>query len=77
MTDRFLVVCDYGQGGVWAYVLAPSRAEIVERYPELVVVDEPPAWMNEERHARLMESVEDVDAPGEFLTAVIADRDLE
>jgi hypothetical protein len=45
MKDRFLVVCDYGQGGVWGYVLAPSRDEVVKRYPELDVIDEPPAWM--------------------------------
>jgi hypothetical protein len=28
MKERFLVVCDYGQGGVWAFVHSESRAEI-------------------------------------------------
>ncbi len=42
---RFLVLYDYDQGGVWAYVLAESREEIVKRYPRLKVYDEAPHWL--------------------------------
>lgn len=50
---RFLVVYDYGQGGVWAYVLADSRADILACYPELTVVEGPPSWMSDELKASL------------------------
>jgi len=66
---RFLVVYDYGQGGVWAYITARSSTEIVDRYPELRVVEVPPDWMSEERRARL--PVYDIQAPGPGLLADI------
>lgn len=42
---RFLVVYDYGQGGVWAFVWARSVAEIHERFRDLEVVEELPSWL--------------------------------
>ena len=44
-----LVVYDYGQGGVWAYVWAESDHQIRELYPELTVVDELPVWLGDIR----------------------------
>jgi glycerophosphoryl diester phosphodiesterase len=52
---RFLVANSYGTGAVWASVLAHSAETIVARYPSLVLVDEPPSWLDAERLQRLEE----------------------
>jgi hypothetical protein len=56
MKTKHLVVYDYGQGGRWAFVLADSAQAIKQRYPELRVVTETPAWMNDDVRARLDET---------------------
>ena len=38
----FLVVDDYGMGGIWMYIDAESERDIVAAYPELKVFKEPP-----------------------------------
>ena len=43
--QRFLVVYDYGQGGVWAFVWARSEAEISRVFRDLEVVHSPPSWL--------------------------------
>jgi hypothetical protein len=43
---RFLVVYDYGQGGVWAYLLAESSEYLRRHFPQLAVHDQPPSWMS-------------------------------
>lgn len=43
--QRFLVVYDYGQGGVWAFVWAPSTERIHETFRDLKVVESAPAWL--------------------------------
>jgi hypothetical protein len=43
--ERFLVVDDYGMGGIWAYLLAESAEQIGERYPTLNIVTETPDWL--------------------------------
>jgi hypothetical protein len=39
MKASYLVCYDYQHGGVWAFVLAESRSEFTEKYPELELVD--------------------------------------
>jgi hypothetical protein len=70
------VLYDYGQGGVWAYVLAASKAEITEKFPELSIVDEAPSWMSDEFRATLEQHVEHIDnpAPAGLLTDILGDR---
>ncbi len=51
--QRFLVVYDYGQGPVWAYVRAPSAGDITTAFPELSVVEHPPEWLDESERKRL------------------------
>lgn len=48
MKQNFLVVLDYGQGGLWAYVQADSADAITRKYPELEVFRRPPDWMTPE-----------------------------
>ncbi len=47
LRQSFLVVYDYGQGGVWAFVLAESKERLKLMFPELQVFDRPPSWMTE------------------------------
>jgi hypothetical protein len=71
----FLVAYDYGAGGLWGIMQARSADEIVERYPELDVVTQPPVWMDEQELRRLHETTYDIDgAPRGLLEAVLADR---
>ncbi len=44
---RYLVLHNYGQGGVWAYLLAESPQQIAERFAELEVVEERWPWMTD------------------------------
>lgn len=43
--QRFLVVYDYGQGGVWAFVWARSEDEIHRVFRDLEVVESMPSWL--------------------------------
>ena len=53
MKQRFLVVFDYGQGGLWAYVWADSAEAIGERFPELEGFRRAPDWMTPEVQEQL------------------------
>ena len=71
----FLVVYDYGQGGVWAYVEASTRDDILRRFPELQVFDSPPSWMSTDEIARIRRtSTIDIDRPSGLLGDLIAAR---
>ena len=50
---KFLVLYDYGQGGVWAYLLADSPRYIATHFPQLQIHDKPPAWMKASDLARI------------------------
>lgn len=47
------MVDDYGTGGIWAVVIAPSRATLEKAYPDLVVFEQWPGWMDEAEYARI------------------------
>lgn len=49
----YLVVDDYGTGGIWAVMVAPSRAAIEVAYPDLKVMDERPRWVDDAQYARI------------------------
>ena len=53
MRETFLVVYDYGTGGVWARIDAVSEAAIRSMYPTLTVVRERPGWMSNDDYERL------------------------
>jgi hypothetical protein len=75
--DRpFLVVYDYGTGGLWGVLMAPSKAAIEERYPELGIVNEPPHWMTDERYESLMADPLwlDDEPPQGLLGVLLSDR---
>jgi hypothetical protein len=72
-TQPFLVVYDYGQGGVWAWIRADSADAILERYPELKVIDTLPEWLTSAGSPTLPEhNLED--PPAGLLADLIAER---
>jgi hypothetical protein len=54
MRQKFLVLYDYGQGGLWAHLIADSEEQIRTRHPELVVMENPPVWMSAEEERQLV-----------------------
>jgi hypothetical protein len=45
----FLCVYDYGMGGIWVLLSAESKEQIIELYPELIVYDDKPDWMDQKQ----------------------------
>lgn len=71
----FLVCYDYGMGGLWGVVLAHSESEIMDAYPELIVVKGRPKFMSEEYLANLVENPYDLDgASWGLLNVILEDR---
>jgi hypothetical protein len=70
----FLVVYEYGMGGLWAIMHADSAEAIADRYPELTIVKSRPAWMTDERFANLGHYELDSE-PADLIRAIVADRD--
>ncbi|HEY8002882.1 MAG TPA: hypothetical protein VIE16_01575 [Phenylobacterium sp.] len=69
----YLVVYDYGAGGVWATIMAPSAAAIASKYPLLKVIAERPSWMDDNQHNRLPRY--DIDQePDDFLRTLKVKR---
>jgi hypothetical protein len=52
----FLLVYDYGMGGVWAIVNARSKDEIEQKYPMLKVQETRPNWMTDELYSNVASS---------------------
>jgi hypothetical protein len=75
--QEWLIAYDYGMGGLWGVMIAPSAEAIRAKYPELSVVDERPRWMTEERYAKLRSDPLwlDDEVPTGLLKAAVADRD--
>jgi hypothetical protein len=67
---EFLVVYDYGQGGIWEYIRAMSAEQIEALFPELKVVAARPARMTPEIEQGLRKRAVDVD---EQQTGFLAD----
>ena len=42
---KFLVLYDYGTGGIWGFVFAKDAREIEKNLPELRVIQTTPDWM--------------------------------
>jgi hypothetical protein len=78
MVDQELLVAyDYGTGGSWGVLIAPSEEAILKKYPELQVAHERPDWMDEGRYEELRSEPLWLDdqLPVGLLRAVVADRD--
>jgi hypothetical protein len=58
---EYLIVYDYGMGGVWAILAARSEQEICEKYPELKVFDVRPSWMSDAYYNNIRDNSFDID----------------
>lgn len=65
MKNKYLTMYDYQTGGVWVYIWAESKQDIIQRYPLLNIIEERPEWLTEEKERQFPEC--DIDAPDEFL----------
>jgi hypothetical protein len=64
MKKSFLVLYDYGMGGVWAIIDARSEDEIIDKYPMLTVRESRPAWMTDEKYDKTASTLKfDIDDP--------------
>ena len=72
----FLVACDNGRGGIWAFVFAASEAEIVAKYPALSVPAARPKWMSDETFDLISSTnAFDIDdEPPEWLTLAMNEK---
>jgi hypothetical protein len=71
----YLVAYDYGGGGLWAILMAPSSVAIAGKYPELTIADDRPTWMSADRYEELLAQPQWLDdPPSGILEAVVADR---
>ena len=68
--STFLVIDDYGTGGIWLYIHAVSAQQIRQRFPELIVITEWGEWMTPERLIPVIWDVPsyDIDEPSGYLS---------
>lgn len=76
---EYLVSYDYGTGGLWGVLIAPSEAAIHNKYPELLIANSLPRWMDENELATKRETPLwlDDEPPQGLLRALVADRNRE
>ena len=74
----FLVVYDYGTGGVWSVIDARSPAEIAAKYPELSIADIRPEWMSDDDYARIASTrrIDIDDEPSGWFQTFVENRKL-
>ena len=76
VASEFLVLYDYGMGGLWAVVIADSADEILSRYPEVRIANNRPDWMDHTLFSRLRSEAVLLNAAADedMFKAVVADR---
>ncbi len=72
----FLVVYDYGSGGVWAVIFAVTREQIALKYPRLQVIEVRPLWMTDVEYNQIASKLSfDIDdQPHGWLLSVIKEQ---
>jgi hypothetical protein len=61
--SSYAVVCDHGQGGLWAIIEAESAEKIRGRFPQIEVFDAPPPTLSAEAVARIRaQGVQSIDS---------------
>lgn len=56
----FLVVYDYGMGGVWLLIDARSVEEIESKYPKLKAYEDKPDWMSNSEKSETIQDIENI-----------------
>lgn len=73
----FLVVYDYGSGGVWAVIFAIKREQIALKYPRLKIIESRPGWMTDVEYTQIESrlSFDIDDHPHGWLLSVVAEQE--
>jgi hypothetical protein len=73
---EFLILYDYGSGGLWGVMRAHSAEEIFARYPELTVERKRPEWMTDAGFEDISRAeTHDIDdEPHGLVKVLLADR---
>ncbi len=50
---EFLVLYDYGQGGLWAVVRAKAKSDVETKFSGISVLDNKPTWMSDGEYQRV------------------------
>jgi hypothetical protein len=77
---EYLVCYDLPRmSGLWGVLIAPSVEAIRATYPELMIADSLPGWMDEDEVVRMRETPLwlDDEPPQGLLRALVADRNRE
>jgi hypothetical protein len=45
--SQYLILYDYGPGGLWGVISARSEQEILQKYPSVEVMKQRPEWMSD------------------------------
>ncbi|WP_395341219.1 hypothetical protein PN836_010270 [Ningiella sp. W23] len=78
MKVKFLVAYDYDCGGIWRVIDADGKSQILEKYPELIIVDEKPHWMSDERLADLTKNAISIENSGDtFFKSLVSQRSID
>jgi hypothetical protein len=73
--QTFVFCYDYGMGGLWGFISAPSREAVKAEYPELTLFDGPPPWMTPENESLLLREEHDLEgAPWGIINTVLQER---
>jgi hypothetical protein len=65
----YLAVYDYRTGGIWILIDAASPSQVERVYPQLRVVEDQPAWIDEQAMEEIRSKFHfDIDAPKGWIT---------
>ncbi len=67
--NPFLTVCDLGGTQAWTYIHAPSARAILDKYPQMAVLEQAPDWLDEATRRRIPRR--DLDDEGEFFSLML------
>lgn len=70
---KFLMCYDYGMGGFWWRVEAPSAAEVRVVFPNFTVFDSPPEWWGDGKRVGRVHEYRLGDPMDEYTSRLVAD----
>jgi hypothetical protein len=62
MKHKFIVVYDYGTGGLWKIIEARSKEEILAKFKDLKIFEPRPIWMSDDKYNDLERKIYDIDS---------------
>ena len=74
--QKFLAVYDYGQGGVWAMIIAHNQSEIEQKYPGLRLYSTKPEFLSQGSYDNIVKhmTIDIDDEPVGWLAEYLKER---